>query len=132
MGSLSSSQRQFVILNAKKNVLVEAGKKRKRSMEEDDLLKTLQNKIKHGKRDMKDFDQRLMIKMPGKSDTERKRLRRMKRSEEQVAKENADARVGMVAHRAGGISDARRVGVRAGRKSKLTSRTFSCTQPSSS
>ena len=132
MGSLSSSQRQFVILNAKKNVLVEAGKKRKRSMEEDDLLKTLQNKIKNGKRDMKDFDQRLMIKMPGKSDTERKRLRRMKRSEEQVAKENADARVGMVAHRAGGISDARRVGVRAGRKSKLTSRTFSCTQPSSS
>ena len=125
MGSLSSSQRQFVILNAKKNVLVEAGKKRKRSMEEDDLLKTLQNKIKHGKRDMQDFDQRLVIKIPGKSDNERKRMERMKQSEEKVEKEKADARVRMVAHRAGGISDARRVDVRAGRKKNQGSSVYS-------
>ena len=125
MGSLSSSQRQFVILNAKKNVLVATGTKRKRSMEENVLLKTLQTKIKHGKRDMADFDQRLLIKLPGRSDTERKRMRRMMRSEEQVENENADARVGMVAHRAGGISDARRVDVRAGRKKNQGSSVYS-------
>lgn len=125
MGSLSSSQRQFVILNAKKNVLVETGKKRKRSTEEDGLLRTLQIKIMNGKRDMVDFDQRLLIKMPGKSDTERKRVRRMKRSVEQVEKDNADARVIMVACRAGGISDARRVDVRAGRKKNQGSSVYS-------
>ena len=59
IGSLSSSQRQFVILNAKKNVLIETGKKRKRSMEEDDLLKTLQSKTKNSGRDLVGFDQRL-------------------------------------------------------------------------
>ena len=106
IGSLSSSQRQFVILNAKKNVLIETGKKRKRSMEEDDLLKTLQSKIKNSRRDLVEFDQRLLIKMPGKSDTERGKMRRMKRSEDQVEKEKADDRVRKVAHRAGGISDA--------------------------
>ena len=125
MGSLSSSQRQFVILNARKNVLVETGKKRKRSTEEDGLLRTLQIKIMNGKRDMVDFDRRLLIKMPGKSATARRRMMRMKQTEEQAEKENADARVRMVAHRAGGISDARRVDVRAGRKKNQGSSVYS-------
>ena len=47
------------------------------------------------------------------------------RSEEQVENENANARVGMVAHRAGGISDARRVDVRAGRKKNQGSSIYS-------
>ena len=49
----------------------------------------------------------------------------MKQTEEQAEKENADARVRMVAHRAGGISDARRVDVRAGRKKNQGSSVYS-------
>ena len=70
-GQLSPSQRQFVILQSKKNVLVSVGKKRKRTTDEEALLRTLQNKIKHGKRDMEDHDERLLIKLNVKSGAER-------------------------------------------------------------
>ena len=66
-GQLSHSQRQFVILQSKKNILVSVGKKRKRTSEEDTQLKKLQIQIKNGKRGMEDFDERLLVKLPGKS-----------------------------------------------------------------
>ena len=75
-GQLSPSQRQFVILQSKKNVLVSVGKKRKRTTDEEALLRTLQIKIKNGKRDLEDFDERLLIKLPGKSGAQREAKRK--------------------------------------------------------
>ena len=134
-GQLSHSQRQFVILQSKKNILVSVGKKRKRTSEKDTQLKKLQIQIKNGKRGMEDFDERLLIKLPGKSGAERKAKmradqdrimdksgaqRQAKRKEsrtmEQVKKENCDERVRLVAKRAGGLTEARLEDVRAGRK----------------
>ena len=109
---LSSSQRQFVILLSKKNELV--NKKRKRTSEEEALLKTLQNKIKNSKRNMKDYDERL--KLPIKTDAERKSERRKKRTEEQIEKDKSTQRMCMVAQRAGGLTEARKTDVRLGRK----------------
>ena len=45
VGQLSSSQRNFVTLQCKKNSLIEMGRKRKRSNEEETMLKRLQNKL---------------------------------------------------------------------------------------
>ena len=115
-GQLSHSQRQFVILQSKKNILVSVGKKRKRTSEEDTLLRKLQIKIENGKRDMEDFDKRLIIKLPGKSDAQRQAKRKESRTMEQVEKENCDERVRLVAKRAGGLTEARLEDVRAGRK----------------
>ena len=64
---LSPSQRQFVISQSKKNQLLAVCKKRKRTADEEALLRILQNKIKNVKRAMKDFDSRLIIKVPGKT-----------------------------------------------------------------
>ena len=60
IGRLSSSQRDFIIIQSKKNSLIELGKKRNR--EEDALLRRLQTKLFRSKRDMSDYDDRLLIK----------------------------------------------------------------------
>ena len=98
---LSPSQRLFVILMSKKNGLVALGKKRKRTSAEEALLRTLQVKIKNAKRDMKDFDQRLLINPKSKSGAERESSRKKGRDQEQVETEKAVQRVSMVAKRAG-------------------------------
>ena len=91
---LSPSQRQFVISQSKKNQLLAVCKKRKRTADEEALLRILQNKIKNVKRAMKDFDSRL-IKVPGKTGADRESERRKKRTEEEVDKEKSDLRVRM-------------------------------------
>ena len=50
IGRLSSSQREFVTIQCKKNSLIELGKRR--NGEENALLRRLQNKLKHSPRDM--------------------------------------------------------------------------------
>ena len=75
-GRLSPSQRQFVILQSRKNELVKLGKSRKRSNEEDAMLRKLQDKIKNCRRSLEDFDERLLIKLNVKSDAERQTKRR--------------------------------------------------------
>ena len=142
-GQLSPSQRQFVILQSKKNVLVSVGKKRKRTTDEEALLRTLQIKIMNGKRDLEDFDERLLIKLPGKSGAQREAKRRAGqemvdrsgaqreakrkagRTMEQIEKERSDQRVCKVAHRAGGLSAERRADVRAGRKKNKDTSVYS-------
>ena len=58
IGRLSSSQREFITLQSEKNSLVEMGRKRKRSNEEDALLRRVQTKLKNRRRDMSDYDDR--------------------------------------------------------------------------
>lgn len=122
---LSPSQRQFVILQSEKNELLAVGKKRKRTTAEESLLRTLQNKIKHSKRDIEDFDERLIIKVPGKADAERQSKKRKKRTEEEVEKEKFDNRVQKASKRAGGLSTERMVDLRAGRKKNKATSVFS-------
>ena len=60
IGRLSSSQREFTTIRSKKNSLIELDKKR--NGEEDPLLRRLQTKLFHSKRNMSDYDDRLLIK----------------------------------------------------------------------
>ena len=116
--SLSPSQRQFVILQAKKNVLLALSKERKRSTDEDAMLRSLQNKITKSKGN---FDERLIIaKLPVKTDAERQSKKRKKRTEEE-----SDLRVRVASKRAGGLSTERMVDLRAGRKKNKDTFVFS-------
>ena len=143
-GLLSPSQRQFVILQSKKNVLVAIGKKRKRTTDEETQLRSLQIKIMNGKRDLEDFDERLLIKLPGRSGAQRVAKRRAAqvklpdrsaaqrksksregRTMDQVEKERSDQRVFKVAQRAGGLSAERRADVRAGQKKNKDTSVYS-------
>ena len=145
IGRLSSSQRDFIAIQSKKNSLIELGK-RKRTNEEDALLRRLQNKLKHSPRDMSDFDDRLLIKPKStaksaaqrmsktratrgkKSDptgAEREARRKRGRSRDQVEKEREDHRVRKVAKRAGGLSQARKEDVRAGQRKNKDTEVFS-------
>ena len=45
MGRLSPAQRNFIALQSQKNALVEMGRKRKRSNEEEAMLSRIQNKL---------------------------------------------------------------------------------------
>ena len=142
IGRLSSSQREFITLQSEKNSLVE--RKRKRSNEEDALLRRVQIKLKNRRRDMSDYDDRLLIKPSAKSvaervaktratrgkkkdttGTERQARRRSGRTPQQVDKERVDSRVGMVANRAGGLSAARKEDVRAGQRKNKDTAVFS-------
>ena len=87
IGRLSSSQREFITLQSEKNSLVEMGRKRKRSNEEDALLRRVQIKLKNRRRDMSDYDDRLLIKPKPKSGAEREARRRSGRTPGQVEKE---------------------------------------------
>ena len=71
---LSPSQRHFVISQSKKNQLLAEGKKRKRTTAEEALLRSLQNQMMHYKRSMRDFDERLIVKLPVKANAERESL----------------------------------------------------------
>ena len=144
IGRLSSSQREFVTIQCKKNSLIELGKKRNR--EEDALLRRLQIKLMNSKRDMSDYDDRLLIKPKSsaksgaereaksratrgkkrdRSGAEREARRKRARTSDQVEKERADSRVGMVAHRAGGLSQSRKEDVRAGQRKNKDTAVFS-------
>ena len=137
IGRLSSSQRDFITLQSEKNSLIELGRKRKRSNEEDAVLRRVQIKLMNSKRDMSDYDDRLLIKPKSsaksgaereaksratrgkkrdRSGAEREARRKRARTSDQVEKERADSRVGMVAHRAGGLSQSRKEDVRAGQR----------------
>ena len=60
IGRLSSSQHEFTTIRSKKNSLIELDKRR--NGEEDPLLRRLQTKLFHSKRNMSDYDDRLLIK----------------------------------------------------------------------
>ena len=147
IGRLSSSQRDFIAIQSKKNSLIELGK-RKRTNEEDALLRRLQNKLKHSPRDMSDYDDRLLIKPKSsaksvaerkaksratrgrgkkrdRSGAERQARRKRARTSDQVEKEKEDERVRLVSKRAGGLSQARKEDVRAGRKKNKDTAVFS-------
>ena len=142
IGRLSSSQRNFITIQSKKNSLIELGKRR--NGEEDALLRRLQNKLKHSPRDMSDYDDRLLIKPSAKSGAERKAKSRASRGKkrdpsgaerearrrsgltpEQVDKERADNRVAKVTHRAGGLAESRKRDVRAGKSKYQGSSVYS-------
>ena len=144
IGRLSSSQREFITLQSEKNSLIE--RKRKRTNEEDALLRRVQIKLKNRRRDMSDYDDRLLIKPKAKSvaervaktratrgrgkkrdrsGAEREARRKRARTSDQVEKERADSRVGMVAHRAGGLSQSRKEDVRAGQRKNKDTAVFS-------
>ena len=146
IGRLSSSQREFITLQSEKNSLVEMGRKRKRSNEEDALLRRVQIKLKNRRRDMSDYDDRLLIKPKAKSvaervaetratrgrgkkrdpsGAERQARRKRARTSDQVEKEKEDERVRLVSKRAGGLSAARKEDVRAGRKKNKDTAVFS-------
>ena len=122
---LSPSQRQFVISQSKKNQLLAEGKKRKRTTAEEALLRSLQNQMMHYKRSMRDFDERLIVKLPVKANAERESLRKKKRTEEQVEKDKTVQRVCMVVQRAGGLTEGRKADVRAGQKKNKDTSVFS-------
>ena len=146
IGRLSSSQREFITLQSEKNSLVE--RKRKRSNEEDALLRRVQIKLKNRRRDMSDYDDRLLIKPKSsaksvaervaktratrgrgkkrdRSGAEREARRKRGRTSDQVEKERAVQRVCMVAHRAGGLSQSRKEDVRAGQRKNKDTEVFS-------
>ena len=144
IGRLSSSQRDFITLQCEKNSLIELGRKRKRSNEEDAVLRRVQIKLMNSKRDMSDYDDRLLIKPSAKSGAERKAKSRASRGKkrdpsgaerqarrkrawtsDQVDKERALQRVCMVAHRAGGLSQSRKEDVRAGQRKNKDTEVFS-------
>ena len=60
IGRLSSSQRKFTTIRSKKNSLIELDKKW--NGKEDPLLRRLQTKLFHSKRNMSDYNDRLLIK----------------------------------------------------------------------
>ena len=145
IGRLSSSQRNFITLQSKKNSLIELGK-RKRTNEEDALLRRLQIKLMNSKRDMSDYDDRLLIKPKAKSvaervaetratrgrgkkrdpsGAERQARRKRARTSDQVEKEKEDERVRLVSKRAGGLSQARKEDVRAGQRKNKDTEVFS-------
>ena len=87
---------------------------------------------------MSDYDDRLLIKPKAKSratrgrgkkrdpsGAERQARRKRARTSDQVEKERADSRVGMVAHRAGGLSQSRKEDVRAGQRKNKDTAVFS-------
>ena len=144
IGRLSSSQREFITLQSEKNSLVE--RKRKRSNEEDALLRRVQIKLKNRRRDMSDYDDRLIIKPKSsaksgaqrvaktrasqgkKSDStgaERQARRRSGWSRQRVEKEMEEDRVSKVSKRAGGLSQARKEDVRAGQRKNKDTEVFS-------
>ena len=127
IGRLSSSQRDFITLQSEKNSLIELGRKRKRSNEEDAVLRRVQIKLMNSKRDMSDYDDRLLIKpkSSAKSGAEREARRKRGRSSDQVEKEREDHRVRKVAKRAGGLSQARKEDVRAGQRKNKDTEVFS-------
>ena len=127
IGRLSSSQRNFITLQSKKNSLVVLGRKRRRSTEEDVVLRRLQDQLKYSKRDMSDYDDRLIIKpkSSAKSGAERQARRKSGRTSDQVEKEREDVRVCHVSQRAGGLSQARKEDVRAGRRKNKDTGVFS-------
>ena len=146
IGRLSSSQREFITLQSEKNSLVEMGRKRKRSNEEDALLRRVQIKLKNRRRDMSDYDDRLLIKPKAKSvaervaetratrgrgkkrdpsGAERQARRKRARTSDQVEKEKEDERVRLVSKRAGGLSQARKEDVRAGQRKNKDTEVFS-------
>ena len=146
IGRLSPAQRNFITLQSQKNALVEMGRKRKRSNAEETMLTRLQIKLKNSKRDMSDYDDRLLIKpkscaksgaqrmtklreSQGKrrdpSGAQREARRKEGRTPEQVQKERTDQRVSKVAQRAGGLSQARKEDVRAGRMKNKDTEVFS-------
>ena len=104
---LSASQLDFMKIQHRKNELAAVGKKRKRSTEEDAEFKKLQNKLKHARRDMEDFDDRLLFKPPPKSNAQREAQRKEKRTQEVMEKERTIQRVCKVAQRAGGLTEVR-------------------------
>ena len=147
IGRLSSSQRDFIADQSKKNSLIELGK-RKRTNEEDALLRRVQIKLMNRRRDMCDYDHRLLIKPKSsaksvaervaktratrgrgkkrdRSGAEREARRKRGRTSDQVDKERADQRVCMVAHRAGGLSQSRKEDVRAGQRKNKDTAVFS-------
>ena len=75
--------------------------------------------------EMKDFDERLIIKLPVKADAERQYMRKKKRTEEQVEKDKTVQRVCKVAQRAGGLTEARMADLRAGQKKNKGSSVYS-------
>ena len=82
IGRLSSSQRNFITIQSKKNSMIELGKKR--NGEEDALLRRLQNKLKHSPRDISDYDDRLLTKPKAKSVAERVANSREREKERQI------------------------------------------------
>ena len=122
---LSASQLDFMKIQHRKNEFAAVGKKRKRSTEEDAEFKKLQNKLKHARRDMEDFDDRLLFKPPPKSNAKMVAQRKEKRTQEVVEKENNVERVRLVAKRAGGLSEARLADVRAGRRKNKSTGVYS-------
>lgn len=125
IGRLSSSQRNFITIQSEKNSLIELGKKRKRSNEEDALLRSLQIKLMNSKRDMSDYDDRLIIKPSAKSGAEREARRKSGRTSDQVEKEREDVRVCKASQRAGGLSQARKEDIRAGQRKNKDTAVFS-------
>ena len=146
IGRLSSSQREFVTIQCKKNSLIELGKRR--NGEEDALLRRLQTKLFRSKRDMSDYDDRLLIKPKSsaksvaervtksratrgrgkkrdRSGAERQARRKRARTSDQVEKEKEDERVRLVSKRAGGLSQARKEDVRAGQRKNKDTEVFS-------
>ena len=87
---LSASQLDFMKIQHRKNELAAVGKKRKRSTEEDAEFKKLQKKLNNSRRDMEDFDVRLLFKPPPKSNAERVAMRKEKRIQEVVEKERTN------------------------------------------
>ena len=104
---LSASQLDFIKIQHRKNELAAVGKKRKRSTEEDAEFKKLQRKLDNSRRDMEDFDVRLLFKLPPKSNAEKEAKRKKKRTQEVMEKERTIQRVCKVAQRAGGLTEAR-------------------------
>ena len=146
IGRLSSSQREFTTIRSKKNSLIELDKRM--NGEEDPLLRRLQTKLFHSKRNMSDYDDRLLIKPKSsaksvaervtksratrgrgkkrdRSGAERQARRKRARTSDQVEKEKEDERVRLVSKRAGGLSAARKEDVRAGRKKNKDTAVFS-------
>ena len=122
---LSASQLDFIKIQHRKNQLAAVGKKRKRSTEEDAEFKKLQRKLDNSRRDMEDFDVRLLFKPPPKSMAQRQAQRKEKRTQEVVEKDRTNQRVCMVAQRAGGLSEARLADVRAGRRKNKSTGVYS-------
>ena len=75
--------------------LAAVGKKRKRSTEEDAEFKKLQRKLDNSRRDMVDFDVRLLFKPPPQSKAQMEAIRKAKRTQEMVEKERTNQRVCM-------------------------------------
>ena len=65
------------------------------------------------------------LKRPALSGAEREARRRSGRTPEQVDKERANSRVGMAAHRAGGLAESRARDVRAGKRKYQGSSVYS-------